>query len=133
MNNDQLARRLDALQQRMNDEQASGNAASIGGPLRVVVVHGCLPPGEPWFGVAGESEFIRDQGESLDAFADRAAHAARKLGETLLVIGGLPQSQAQMDVAGREYDLWAASDDGIPPMEKSRAVPSPVQRAILQV
>jgi hypothetical protein len=129
MTND-LARRLEALQRRMNEERPAGPLPP-GGPLRVVVVHGCLPPGLPLFAVAGEFEWIRGQAEDLDAFADRAAAAARDAGETLLVIGGLPRSQAQQDVAQAAHAAWLLTDDSVPPCEPSRgASVSEVRRAI---
>jgi hypothetical protein len=119
----EITRRLEALERRMNAELPSG--LPPGGPLRVVVIHGCLPPGIPLWAVAGPYEWMREPGEDLDAFADRAAAAARDAGEQVLVLGGLPQTQAQQDVAMAAYDLWAASDDGVPPCERSgRSRPS---------
>jgi hypothetical protein len=125
----EITRRLEALERQMNEERPSG-ALPPGGPLRVVVVHGCLPPGEPLFAVAGALEWIREPEEDLDAFADRAAAGARDAGEKLLVIGGLPQSQAQHEVAQAAHAAWLLTDDGVPPCEPSRGMPSPVQRAI---
>jgi len=116
MNNEQLTRRLEALERRMNAEQPSGTLPP-GGPLRVVIVSGCLPPGEPLWGAAGSHEWLRGPGEDLDAFADRAAAAAREAGEPLLVIGGLPSSSAQHEVAMAAYDAWLLTDDGVPPEE----------------
>src|SRR5260370_38002094 len=40
----ELTRRLEALEKRMNAEQPSGTLPP-GGPLRVVIVQGTLPPG----------------------------------------------------------------------------------------
>jgi hypothetical protein len=88
-----------------------------------VIVHGGLPPGEPLWGAAGPHEWLREPGEHLDTFADRCAKAARELKEPLLVIGGLPTTQAQNDAALRAYDEWAQTDDGVPPCEPSRGVP----------
>jgi hypothetical protein len=115
----ELARRLEALERRMNAEWPSGQLPP-GSPLRVVIVHGCLPPGEPLFGAAGSHDWIRGPGEDLDAFADRAATAARELKEQLLVLGGLPRTQAQQDVAMAAYDAWLLTDDGVPPEEAPR-------------
>jgi hypothetical protein len=50
---------------------------------------------------------------------DRAKAAARGLKEPLLVIGGLPSTQAQHDAAMIAYDAWLLTDDGVPPEEKS--------------
>jgi hypothetical protein len=55
--------------------------------------------------------------EGLDEFADRARAGAREAGQRLLVLGGLPKTQAQQDVAMAAYDRWLASDDGVPPEE----------------
>jgi len=110
----ELTRRLEALERRMNAERPSP-----GDPLRVVIIHGALPPGEPLWGVAGPHEWLREPGEDLDAFADRAAAAARELKERLLVLGGLPSTEEQNSAALAAYDLWAASDDGVPPCETS--------------
>jgi hypothetical protein len=114
----ELTRRLEALERRMNAELPSGTLPP-GGPLKVVVVFGCLPPGLPQFASAGQHKWIRGAAEDLDAFADRAAAAARELKEPLLVIGGLPSTQAQQDVAMAAYDAWLLTDDGVPPEETS--------------
>jgi hypothetical protein len=114
----ELARRLEALERRMNAERISGQLPPES-PLRVVVVSGCLPPGEPLWGAAGSHEWLRGPREDLDAFADRAAAAAREAGEPLLVIGGLPRTQAQQDAAMAAYDAWLLTDDGAPPEETS--------------
>ncbi len=55
----ELARRLEALEKRMNAELSG---LPPGGPLRVVIIHGCLPPGEPLWGVAGPHEWLREPG-----------------------------------------------------------------------
>ena len=110
----ELIRRLEALERRMNAEQPSGTLPP-GGPLRVVIVRGALPPGEPLWAVAGSHEWLRERGEDLDAFADRAAAAARELKERLLAIGGLPSTRAQNDIALAAYDAWLQTDDGVPP------------------
>lgn len=114
----ELARRLEALERRMNAELASSGLPP-GGPLRVVIIHGGLPPGEPLWAEAGAHEWLRDPGEDLDAFADRAAAAARELKEPLLVIGGLPLTQTQHDAALAAHDAWLLTDDGVPPEEIS--------------
>lgn len=128
MTND-LERRLEALSRRLNAEQAG---LRPGGPLQCVVIFGALPPGEPLFAGAGEHEWIRDYPtEPLDAFADRAVAGAREAGETLLVIGGLPTTQAEQDVAQAAHAAWLLTDDGVPPSEPPRGAPvSAVQRAI---
>jgi hypothetical protein len=127
----EITRRLEALSRRLNAEQASGPLPP-GGPMRVVVVFGCLPPGEPLFAGAGEHEWIREwPAEPLDAFADRAVAGARNAGETLLVIGGLPRSQAQQDVAQAAHAEWLESDSGVPQMEQPRGTPiSAVRQAM---
>lgn len=62
---------------------------------------GCLPPGIPLWGTAGRHEWFPDPGEELEAFAERAVAAAREAKEPLLVLGGLPRSEAQIAVALR--------------------------------
>jgi hypothetical protein len=123
-----LERRLEALQRRLNADRPAGTTA--GGALLCVVVHGCLTPGVPLFAMAGEHEWLRGTDEDLDAFADRAVAGAREAGEQRLVLGGLPRSQAQHEVAQAAHAAWLLTDDGVPPMEESRGLPSPVQRAI---
>jgi hypothetical protein len=114
----ELTRRLEALEKRLNAEPSRP-----GGPLKVVVVFGCLPPGEPLWATAGAHEWLREPEEGLDAFADRAAAAARELKEQLLVLGGLPQTQMQQDAAMAAYDAWLLTDDGVPPAETSWSRP----------
>jgi hypothetical protein len=127
MTND-LERRLEALSRRLNADRPAGTLPDA---FQAVVIFGGLPPGEPLFAVAGEHEWLREWPvESLDPFADRAVAGARELKESLLVIGGLPTSQAQQDVAQAAHAAWLLTDDGVPPCEPSRGVPSPVQRAI---
>jgi hypothetical protein len=118
----ELVHRLETLERRMNAQRPSGPLPP-GGPLRVVVVIGCLPPGDPLFAIAGPLEWLREPGEDLDAFADRAAAGAREAGESLLTIGGLPVTQAQHDAAMVAYDAWLLTDDGVPPCEPSRGIP----------
>jgi hypothetical protein len=74
------------------------------------------------FGMAGEHQWIRghEPTEDLDAFANRAAAAARELKEQRLVLGGLPVTQEQQDRAMLAYDEWLLTDDGVPPCEPSR-------------
>ncbi|MET4483712.1 hypothetical protein [Bradyrhizobium sp. F1.13.3] len=114
----ELSRRLEALERRLNAEQP----LRPGAPLKVVVVYGGLPPGVPLWAVAGAHEWFPDPGEELEAFAERAAAAARALKETLLVLGGLPKTQAQNDVALAAYDAWLLTDDGVPPVEPGRGI-----------
>lgn len=108
----EFIRRLEALERRMNAEQPS--SVPPGAPLRVVIVHGGLPPGEPLWGVAGPHEWLREPEEDLDAFAHRAAAVARELREPLLVLGGLPTTRAQNELALAAYDAWLQTDDGVP-------------------
>lgn len=120
MNNDDLEKRVARLQDRLNSEQPS----RPGAPMRCVVVHGGLPPGEPLYAMAGVNEWLRESGEELDAFADRAKAAACELREPLLIIGGLPNTQAQHDAAMAAYDAWLLTDDGVPPCEPGRGIPA---------
>jgi hypothetical protein len=114
-----LQRRLEALEARLNSSEHNSGELPPGGPLRVLIVSGGLPsPDGPVFATAGQHEWLRDPGEDLGAFADRARAGARDAGVRLL-IGGLPRSQAQHDVAMAAYDAWLLTDDGVPPMEKS--------------
>jgi hypothetical protein len=119
MSNDNLRKRLERLQARLNAEYSSRPGAS----MKIVIVHGGLLS-EPIFAMAGENEWFRERagedpaaifGEDLDMFADRCAKAARELGEQLLVIGGLPATQRQHDTAMAVRAMWDASDDGVPP------------------
>lgn len=116
-------RRLRAVERRLNAKQPSGTMPP-GAPLRVVVAHGALPPGDPLWGVAGPHEWLREPGEDLDAFADRAAAAARELREPLLILGGLPTTQAQNDMALAAYDAWLLTDDGVPPCDPAWSAPA---------
>jgi hypothetical protein len=125
---DEITRRLDALERRLNADRPAGTTA--GGAMLCVVVHGCLPPGVPLFAMAGEHEWLRGPDEELVAFADRAKAGAREAGEQRLVLGGLPRSQAQHEVAQAAHAAWLLTDDGVPPLEESRGLPSPVERAI---
>lgn len=129
MTND-LERRLEALQRRLNADRPAGTTA--GGALLCVEISGCLPTpdGLPLWANAGEHEWIRSDGEDLDLFADRCVAAALEAGQRLLVIGGFPISQAGHDRAQAAHAEWLASDSGVPPEEESRGLPSPVERAI---
>ena len=113
----ELMRRLRRLQASLNAERAAGTLPT-GISLLCVVIEGGLPSisGEPLFAMAGAHQWIRSEGEGLDAFADRARAGAQEAKEPLLIIGGLPKTQEQQDVAMAAFDLWAASDDGIPPI-----------------
>jgi hypothetical protein len=112
----ELIRRLEALERRMNAELRSGTLPP-GGPLQVVIITGCLPPGEPIFANAGSNQWLRLPDESIEDFSDRAARGAREAGEVLLVVGGLPMSEAQNEAALAAYDAWLLTDDGVPPVE----------------
>jgi hypothetical protein len=127
---EQLTRRVEALQKRMNDERASGVPAGEG--LQIILITGCLPTvdGLPLYANAGGHEWLRGASEDIGAFADRVAYGAREAGERLCVIGGFPRSQAQQDMAQAAHAEWLASDDGVPPVTPSPGAPSPVQRAI---
>jgi hypothetical protein len=118
----ELERRLELLAKRMNAEQPS----RPGGPLRVLIVTGTLPPGEPLFASAGAYEWIRDYPrEDLDAFCYRARSGAIDAGEQRLVIGGLPRTPAQRETARAAYDLWVATEyDPVPPCETSWTAPA---------
>jgi hypothetical protein len=124
-----LSKRLEQLERRMNEERPAGTMAD-GISLLVVVIHGALPPGEPLFANAGAHQWLRGPAEGLDEFADRARAGARELKETLLVVGGLPVTEEQNEAALRAYDIWAASDDGIPPVETRAPSVTALQRAM---
>jgi hypothetical protein len=115
----ELTRRLEALEKRLNSSEHRGGSSQ---PLKVVAVYGCLPPGIPLWGTAGSHEWFPDPGEELEAFAERATAAARELKEPLLVLGGLPRSEAQKAVALAAFDAWLLTDDGVPPCEQSRGL-----------
>jgi hypothetical protein len=118
ISNEQLARRLDALERRLNAERAAGTLPT-GITLLIIVVSGGMPSisGEPLFAIAGAHQWIRSEGEGLDEFADRARAGAREAKEPLLLIGGLPKTQEQQDVAMAAYEAWLLTDDGVPPCE----------------
>jgi hypothetical protein len=122
VNEDEMMRRLEALERKLNAERPAG----VTGPgLRAVVIYGCLPPGVPLWATAGdgEHEWIRDEGEELDAFCDKVMAHARQLEDvSLVVFGGLPTSEAQHTVAMAAYDAWSASPEGNapPPVEARR-------------
>ena len=116
---EELERRIAALEAKLNAQQPPDRM-----PLRVVIVHGCLPPGEPLFATAGAHEWLREPGEDLEAFAKRAAQATREVQEGLLVIGGLPQSEAQHELALKAYSAWLLTADGVPPVEERAGRPA---------
>jgi hypothetical protein len=114
-----ISKRLEALERRLN---SSEYGMRPGDPILIVIVRGGLLP-EPIFATAGEHEWFRERagedpaamfGEDLDAFCDRCAKAARDLGAQQLLIGGLPATQRQHDLAMAVRAMWDASDDGIP-------------------
>ncbi|WP_338689286.1 MULTISPECIES: hypothetical protein [Bradyrhizobium] len=112
MSND-LIRRLEALEARINAERPAGPGA----PMRVVIISGALPPGEPLFANTGEHELLRNEGEELDAFVARAVAEAHGLAVPLLTIGGLPQSEGQTFLAQAAFEKWLASGaDDVPPV-----------------
>jgi hypothetical protein len=73
--------------------------------------------GEPVYRNAGGHQWIRGSDETLDAFADRARAGARESKEPLLLIGGLPKTPEQQDVAMAAFQAWLLVDDGVPPCE----------------
>lgn len=127
----ELMRRLKKLQARMNAERAAGTMPP-GTTFLCIVISGGMPSisGEPLFAMAGGLQWIRSEGEGLDAFADRAWDGAREAKEPLLLIGGLPKTQEQQDVAMAAYQAWLLTDDGVPPCETRAAPISPLRRAM---
>jgi hypothetical protein len=114
-----ISRRLEALERRMNAERPSGTLPA-GVEFSIVCVEGGLPPGDPLFAMAGGHEWFREPGEDLLAFAERTARAALALKETALMIGGLPATDRQQDVAMAAYEAWLLTDDGVPPVTSPR-------------
>jgi hypothetical protein len=110
-----LKKRLAALERRLNMTHS----------LQVLIIEGGLPPGEPLWAVAGPHEWLRQEGEDLEAFANRVAQAARDLKEQLLVLGGLPSNPAQGEIARAAYEAWLQSGhDDVPPEELARIAPN---------
>jgi hypothetical protein len=122
----ELARRLEALERRMNTEQPSG-ALPPGGPLRVVIVSGGLVPLPAIASDDTGHEWIRDvaAGESVEDFADRAARESRGHGARLCTIGGMgadtPLQVEALRAAWDEYMLTEYSD--VPPCQTAWAAP----------
>jgi hypothetical protein len=114
-----ISRRLRALEKRMNAERPAGTLPA-GVEFSIVCIEGGLPPGHPLFAMAGRHEWMREPGEDLLAFSERTARAALAVNEMALVIGGLPSTDRQHDVAMAAYEAWLLTDDGVPPEEEPR-------------
>jgi hypothetical protein len=118
MSNDELRRRIEALERRLKAEQPGETCV-----IHFTIMFGGLPTphGEPIFANAGEHQWLRSAEESLDQFADRVRTDIGKLellpGHFPVLIGGLPHTQEQQDLALAAYDEWLKTDDGVPPCE----------------
>jgi hypothetical protein len=105
-----LEKRIAQLERRLNMKRSG---------LRVLVVKGGLPPGEPLFAVSGEHEWLREPTEVLEDFCERVAAAARDAGERSLLIGGLPSTPSQDERARSAYEAWLLDGySDVPPMEQ---------------
>jgi hypothetical protein len=110
----EMERRLKQLERKINAARPSGSSA-----LRIILVGGCFtPPGAvPAFANCGPLWWLRNPDEELLAFARRCVLEVPP-GETdNLILGGLPRNAEQYHRAMMAYDLWLASENGVPPME----------------
>jgi hypothetical protein len=98
----ELARRLEALERRMNEDQPS----RPGGPFRILRVTGGLPGPINW-AYAGSHRWKREAEEELEAFCERAARAAKAEGETSLNVGGLPRGDELAEF--KTFEEWWAT------------------------
>jgi hypothetical protein len=118
MSND-LIRRLEALEARINAEQPAG--LRPGGPMRVVVVHGGLVPLPAVAIDDAGNEWIRDVagGETVEDFAQRAARESYDAGAKLCTIGGMGTGTPLQTAALRAtWDEYMANDyPDVPPCE----------------
>jgi hypothetical protein len=94
-----IEKRLAAIERRLN---AMGPASP--GGFRILIVEGLLP-GEPRWAYASEHKWKRETNESLDAFVERAARAAKGLAQTSLIVGGLPRASDEM-AEYADFDAW---------------------------
>jgi hypothetical protein len=100
MNN--LRRRIELLERKINGD-GGVNAATP--RFRILLIEGGLPGPINW-AYAGTHRWKREAGEDLEAFAERAALAAKALNETSLIVGGLPRSDEMAGFATFE-EWWA--------------------------
>ncbi|WP_439925674.1 hypothetical protein [Nitrobacter sp. JJSN] len=120
--NNEMARRLQVLEKKMNSSEFGGGP----GVMQVVIGYGFLPPGVPLFANAGIHEWLRGisaEGEIIEeekAFMYRCHAEAQATGEKLLIIGCLPRdgSETQRAVAKLAEDYFWANDDGVPECEE---------------
>jgi hypothetical protein len=98
----ELTRRLEALEKRLNSSEYRGGSSQ---PLRVVIVFGGLLP-EPIFATAGTHEWQRQPGEEIEAFAERCAQEAREHDEALLTVSSFPRGEAQIAAAKIAHEEW---------------------------
>jgi hypothetical protein len=115
-----LAKRIAALEARLNGTGDGGRPAFM-----ITIVDGCLP-GPIKVATAGEHRWERQEGETEEGFAERAATEAKALGELSLVVGGL----TGMDGIAAKYssfdEFWeaecAAYYDEVPPVSSPGVV-----------
>jgi hypothetical protein len=118
----ELIRRLEALERRVNAEQPSGMLPPDD-PFQVVVVYGGLTP----FPVVASDdtghEWIRDVagGETIEDFAQRSAHESHGHGARLCTIGDMGrQTPLQVAALRAAWDEYMATDyPDVPPIEES--------------
>jgi hypothetical protein len=116
-----ISRRLKALELRMNAERPAG-VLPIGATFQIIAIDGGVPPGIPLWGRAGGHVWYRNRDplEDLVEFAQRIAPLAMALGEPVLVLGGLASTDAEHEIELEMFDLWAATDSGVPEVEGPR-------------
>ena len=78
------------------------NAKPGAGAFRILLITGGV--GEIRWSYAGSHRWKRDPEETIEAFAERSAHAAHAAGETRLIVGGLPGSDEMEEF--ETFEAW---------------------------
>jgi hypothetical protein len=127
MSIEELRKRLERLREQLREAFGSGPDGFMS-----VLVEGGLCPLPAIASDDTGHEWIRDVagGESVEAFAQRAARESRGYGARLCTIGGMGTGTPLQDEALRAaHDEYMRTEyDDVPPMEKSRGT-APARRA----
>jgi|GEM_PF-6904266 len=109
-----MKRRLKAIEMKLN--------AKSDDSFQITLIEGGLPGLINW-AYAGSHRWQRAEGEDLETFIEWAAKNAQAIGETSLVVGGLPHSD---EFAGLSFEDWWATIapyyPEVPPEETRTAI-----------